>query len=251
MADSISSLRNPAVLAAVRLHRSNGRAESRQAVLEGPMLVGAAVGHGFAIDRVFGLDDDHRGRSLAAAAGVAFTPVTPGVLAKISTTKQPQSPVAVIPIPDDGVPGGGSVIVAWGLRDPGNCGTLIRAAAAFSHGFLAGPGTADLWSPKVLRAASGAHFRTPLGSVMDIEMVRAGGRLVVATVASGGGPPGPLPEPVAIMVGSEPHGLPPEIVDMADLRVTIPMSPGTESLNAAVAGAIVAYVGAIGTGLFK
>lgn len=251
MVDSISSLRNPAVLAAVRLHRSSGRAKSRQALLEGPMLVDAAVGHGFAVDRVFALDDDDRGRSLAAAAGVAFTSVTPEVLAKISTTKQPQSPVAVIPIPDDGVQPGGRVIVAWGLGDPGNCGTLIRAAAAFSYAFLAGPGTADLWSPKVLRAASGAHFRTPLGSVMDIEMVRAGGRVVVATVASGGDPPGSLPESAAIMVGSEPHGLAPEIVETADVRVTIPMSPGTESLNAAVAGAIVAYVGAIGSDVVR
>ena len=243
MVDSISSLRNPAILAAVRLHRSRGRAESGQALLEGPMLVEAAVGHGFAVDSVFGLDGDHQGRSLAAAAGVGFTPVTPEVLAKISTTKQPQSPVAVLPIPDDGVPVGGSVIVAWGLGDPGNCGTLIRAAAAFSYGFVAGPGTVDLWSPKVLRAAAGAHFRTPLGSVMEIETVRAGGRVVVATVASGGDPPGSLPESVAIMVGSESQGLPPEIIEIADVRVTIPMSPGTESLNAAVAGAIVAYVG--------
>lgn len=66
---------------------------------------------------------------------------------------------------------------------------------------------------------------------------------MVATVAKGGAPPGPLPANSVILVGSEPHGLPPDMVAAADHAVSIPMSSGTESLNAAVAGAIIAFLG--------
>ncbi|HSM02644.1 MAG TPA: RNA methyltransferase [Acidimicrobiia bacterium] len=207
------------------------------------MLVGEAVACGVRIQALFGLTDDVRGRALGEEAGVEYMTVSPEVLGKISTTDTPQSPVAVVDLPEASVAPGGRVLVAWGVGDPGNCGTLIRTAAAFGYSYLAGPGAADTWSPKVLRAASGGHFRTAIGEAPDLSEVRAGGRTLVATVSSGGAPPGPLPADVAILVGSEPHGLPPDVVEMADAAVTIPMEPGAESLNAAVAGAIVAYLG--------
>lgn len=239
----ITSLRNPEVLSVVRLHRGRGRGEAGQTLLEGPVLIGEAVGNGFAVSAFYGLDEDDAGRSLAGAAGVGYTAVSAEVLAKMSTTQRAQSPVAVLPIPQAAVPPGGRVIATWGLGDPGNCGTLIRTAGAFSYGFIAGPGSADIWSPKVLRAAAGGHFRTPTGTAVDLKEIRAGGRAIVATVSSGGRAAGPLPADAAILVGSEPHGLPPEIVSAADLLVSIPMANGIESLNAAVAGAIVAFLG--------
>jgi len=244
VADEISSPRNQAVLDTVRLHRRRGRLESGRTLLEGPVLVQEAIALGVAVRSLFGLPDDDHARTLAAAAGVEYSAVTPEVLVKMSTTATPQGPVAVVEIPTTPVEPGGRVMVAWGVGDPGNCGSLIRTAAAFSHGYLAGPGAVDTWAPKVLRAAAGGHFRTPVGDAPDLEVARDGGRVLVATVASGGRPPGLLPPDVAILVGSEPHGLPPEVVAAADLTVTIPMAAGAESLNAAVAGAIVAFVGA-------
>lgn len=241
MADIVSP-RNQAVLDAVRLHRRRGRIEAGSTLLEGPVLIGEALAHGVTVRSIFGRGDDDRGRALAAEAGIEYLAVSPGVLEKIATTDTPQSPVAVIAIPEGSVVSGGRVLLAWGVGDPGNCGTLIRTAAAFGYGYLAGPGAADTWSPKVLRAAAGGHFRTGVSEASDLHAARTGGRTLVATVASGGEPPGPLPADVAILVGSEPHGLPPEVVEAADIRVTIPMTPGAESLNAAVAGAIVAYL---------
>jgi TrmH family RNA methyltransferase len=109
-------------------------------------------------------------------------------------------------------------------------------------GFAAGPGTADPWAPKVLRSAAGGHFRAGAARVGTLEELRTGGRLLVATVARGGMPPASLPRgPLAILVGEEARGLPPEVAGACDLAVTIPMPGGAESLNAAVAGAIVAY----------
>ncbi len=78
-----------------------------------------------------------------------------------------------------------------------------------------------------------------------MEELRRGSRTIVATVARGGEAPGPIPENAAVLIGSEAHGLPDELVASADVTITVPMSPSVESLNAAVAGAIVAYLGTI------
>ena len=138
------------------------------------------------------------------------------------------------------------MIVAWGVSDPGNCGTLIRIAAAFGYGYLSGPESADVWAPKVLRSAAGAHFSIAIGVAETLDQVRNGGRSVVASVARGGSTPGPLPAAVAVLVGSEAHGLPESVVEASDERVTIPTTGGVESLNAAMAGAILAFLGATG-----
>jgi TrmH family RNA methyltransferase len=235
------------VTAAVRLHRRRGRESEGETLLEGPHLLEAAVAAGIRPKRIFVASGDAAGEALARSLGGQVLSVDERTLAKLATTATPQSPVAVIAIPDRPVPAGGRVLVAWGVSDPGNCGTLIRIAAAFGYGYLAGPESADVWSPKVLRAAAGAHFAARIGHVATLDAVRLGGRAVVATVARDGTPPGPLPDAAAVMVGSEAHGLPDEIVSAADLRVTIPTSGAVESLNAAVAGGIVAYVGALGT----
>jgi TrmH family RNA methyltransferase len=169
--------------------------------------------------------------------------VSDDVLRKLSTTRQPQSPVAVLEIPEPVLPEDGHLLAAWGLGDPGNTGTLLRTAAAFELGFAAGPGTADLWSPKVLRSAMGGHWRARCGIAADLEDLRGSGRVLAATVVAGGVPPAALGDAgdVALLIGEEAAGLAPEVVAAADLAVTIPMRGGTESLNAAAAGAILAY----------
>jgi TrmH family RNA methyltransferase len=140
----------------------------------------------------------------------------------------------------------GNVVVAWGVSDPGNTGALVRTAAAFGWAFAAGPGTADPWSPKVLRAGAGGHFHTAVGRVADLGDL--GERSTVASVVTGGDPPAVLRgrRPLAVLIGDEGAGLPESVVAAADLRVTIPMPGGTESLNAAVAGAILVYEAAAG-----
>lgn len=195
------------------------------------------------VREVFGLPGDERSRDLAARAGAGWTPVDRRVLVRLSTTRQPQSPVAVFVIPRARVRSDCHLLVAWGIGDPGNAGTLIRTAAAFEMGFVAGPGTADPWSPKVLRAAAGGHFRTSVVAAEDLEGLRALGRPLIATVVAGGDEPAAVSGagPVAVVVGEEAGGLPTEVIAAAERRVTIPMPGGAESLNAAVAGAIVAY----------
>jgi len=246
-APAISSLRHPIIVAAARLGAGRERKRAGLTLLEGPVLTGEAAAAGLGFERLFALEGDETARRIADASGCPLILVTPDVLAKVSTTRQAQSPVAVLAVPADNARPGRRSLVAWGVGDPGNCGTLIRTAAAFGHDYLAGPGAAETWAPKVLRSAAGGHFRTGVGRVATLDELRRG-RTLVATVPRGGSEPGPLPAGAAILIGSEPHGLPSEVVDACAISVTIPMAAGSESINAAVAGAIVAFLGAWGPG---
>ncbi len=144
------------------------------------------------------------------------------------------------------------------VTDPGNAGTLIRTAAALGFDLAFPAGAVDIWSPKVLRAGAGAHFSTTISTGEPIDPSIG----TIATVVRGGLP---LPDLAgrleatrrwAILIGEEAGGLEARQVEAADLTVTIPMAGEVESLNAAVAGAIVAYevgrwrisVGPIGAG---
>jgi len=194
------------------------------------------------VERVFALPGDTASAQAAHRCGADLVVVDERGLKRLATTEHPRSPAAVILVPATPVAPAGDLMAAWGVGDPGNLGTLIRTAAAFGLGFVVGPGTADAWAPKVLRSAAGGHFRTGVAAVDALEALRAGGRRLVATVPRGGSPPMGLPPgPLAILVGDEARGLPEEVAGACDLAVTIPMRGGTESLNAAVAGAIVAY----------
>lgn len=197
---------------------------------------------GLRVERVFALAGDEDSVVTARRAGADLVVVDERGLRRLATTGHPQSPVAVAVIPEAAGLPAGDLLVAWGVADPGNVGTLIRCAAAFGLGFAAGPGTADPWSPKVLRAGAGGHFRAGAARVDGLEPLQAGGRRLVASVVRGGAAPAALPPgPLAVLVGDEARGLPPEVVAACEAAVTIPMPGGAESLNAAVAGAILAY----------
>lgn len=140
------------------------------------------------------------------------------------------------------------VLAATGLQDPGNAGAIIRsAAAAGATGVVLDEGSADPWGWKALRASMGSAFHLPvlrtrtLNTCID-EWRRAGIR-IAATVPQGGTPMHDmdLTSPLAFLLGSEGGGLPADLLDNADARVSIPMRGGIESLNAAVAAALLLY----------
>ena len=208
-------------------------------MLEGPHLVEEAVRAGTPLVEVFALENDSDSKAWAELAQVDLVIVGDEALRRLSSTQTPQSPVAVMQIPERGLDPDRSVLIAWQISDPGNLGTMIRTAAAFGLDVGVLVGSVDPWAPKVMRAAAGGHFQTGIGLIADLWSLEA---TKVATVQTGGQsqrslPPGRL----AVLIGSEAHGLPPEVIAGADLRVTIPMGGPTESLNAAAAAAILAY----------
>jgi TrmH family RNA methyltransferase len=143
------------------------------------------------------------------------------------------------------------LLIAAGLQDPGNLGTLIRSAEAFgATAVLTTPGTVNEWNQKALRASAGSVFRVPVVpiAVDQLAALKPRGLRLLATVADDPLNPSALPvaqadlhQPCALMIGNEGAGLSAEFLALADARITIPMPGRVESLNAAVAGSLLLY----------
>ncbi|MBZ5674617.1 MAG: RNA methyltransferase [Acidobacteriia bacterium] len=141
----------------------------------------------------------------------------------------------------------GPLVVAAGLQDPGNLGTILRSAEAFgAAGIFLTEGTVSPYNAKVLRGSAGSIFRLPLVRIPSAELVpllRARGVRLLATSSHQGTP---LPQvswtlPLAIFIGNEGAGLPHEIMHQMDETIVIPQTAKVESLNAGVAASIVLY----------
>lgn len=232
--------RNPAVVEASRLHRTRHRRERGQTLIEGPNLLMEALQAGVAVRSVFARPGDATTFEVCERQGIEALPVGKTALTRLADTESPRGPVAVIDIPVDVYPTAGNLLVAYGISDPGNMGALIRTAAAFGWGLAHTPGSADPWAPKVLRAGAGGHFKTsisPIGGLGDID-----DRSTVAMVVRSGVRPDEIGgEHLAVLVGEEASGLPAQVVERCDQRLTIPMPGAVESLNAAAAAAIAVY----------
>lgn len=240
--EPVRNSRNQMVVEAARLHRVRDRTTTGTTLLEGPHLLQEAVGAGADVRQVFVRDTDDSGRALAEGLGVVPVLVDQSALKRLAGTETPRGPIAVVTIPPSLDLGDRNMLVSWGVSDPGNVGTMIRIARAFDWGFGFTSGTADPWSPKVLRSGAGNQFATPMLRFADLEDLRSIGLVPVATEATGGGDPADLESGRwAILIGEEASGLPNAVVEACDRCVTIPMPGGAESLNAAVAAAIIVY----------
>jgi RNA methyltransferase, TrmH family len=139
------------------------------------------------------------------------------------------------------------ILVAAGLQDPGNLGTLIRSAEAFgATGYITLAGTVSSDNQKTLRASAGSIFRLPGISVCDDHLFHELAQRKIRTlaaVASRGASiqQADLTLPCALIIGNEGSGIPPDILRRIDARVTIPTPGPVESLNAAIAGSILFY----------
>lgn len=142
---------------------------------------------------------------------------------------------------------GGTMVVLPRTQDPGNVGTIIRAADAFGAvGVIAGPGTADVTSPKVIRASAGSIFHLGIANqanfVETIDLLKRSGRTVLGTSAVGEQLSSANPETdVAWVFGNEAQGLSEEESALCDRLVAIPMSGNAESLNVGLAAGVCLY----------
>lgn len=172
----------------------------------------------------------------------------PSDVKRLSTLTTPTGPIAVFPFLD--VPAGNllqksdRIILLHGVQDPGNVGTIIRAAHAFGAGVVLSTGTADLYNPKTVRATMGSIFRAPIArevrSLAFLKEARASGFTTTAAVPQGGERPSQLhAEKPVLVVGAEGGGLPEKVVSACQKTVTIPALAA--SLNAAVAASILLY----------
>lgn len=172
----------------------------------------------------------------------------PEAVRKLSTLTTPIGPVAAFAFLDRGsedlLSTAERVLLLHGVQDPGNVGTAIRAAHAFGAGVALSKGCADLYNPKTVRGTMGSIFHVPITREIEtitlLDEAREHDFIPVAAVPEGGVPPRSMPDgKTLILIGAEGGGLPPEVVEACDERVTIPALAA--SLNAAVAAAILLH----------
>jgi TrmH family RNA methyltransferase len=170
---------------------------------------------------------------------IAGENVEASLLAEVSTLAHPPRVVAVYRRAD--LPRGTRpvTLALWQVGDPGNVGTLLRAADAFGAGIALSDGCADPTGPKAVRASMGSLFRVPLSGFDEpagrrVALVPTGG-IALPELDSGDG------DGVVLVLGSEREGLPREVLDRCEERASIPQPGGGESLNVAMAGTIALY----------
>lgn len=172
---------------------------------------------------------------------------TPEILASVSDTVTPQGIVAVVRWPEIEPHGHGVQLVLDAVQDPGNVGTLLRSAEAtgVSQVICIG-GTADVFSPKVVRSAMGAHFRLPIAQ--DVSWDEAPLQLIAADNVYAAVAGATMPyyaadwrQPSALIVGNEANGVSEDGLAAATKQIAIPMAEPVESLNAAVAGSVILF----------
>jgi TrmH family RNA methyltransferase len=247
---SISSKDNPTIkaLSALVDDPREQRAQCRT-VLDGPHLIEAYWRHG-GVPEYFVLSETGSRNKEAVSlisrySGIEIIQVPDRLFREISPVIAPVGILAVIriPVPAADHPLAGSCALLDAVQDTGNIGTILRSAAAAGIREVAlGTGCAGVWSPKVLRAAQGAHFgmcileQVDLAALMrcDYDGIR------VATVAQGGISlfDVRLTGNVAWLFGNEGAGIREELLSLAEFRATIPLASGTESLNVAAAAAV-------------
>ncbi len=225
--------------------------ESGQFIVEGERAVADAVDAGIHPDLIV-VREDYAPASIALANVIDAAEGRLRVLDaarfdSVTDTVHPQGVLAILPLPPQfGLAADASLIVLLdGIRDPGNMGTLLRSAAAAGvDAVVIGDGSVDVYNPKVVRAAMGAHFRVPILALSDVDperltsvplraMAEAGANQDYDQVGWAG--------PALLVIGSEADGPGPMGRALATTGIAIPMTGGIESLNAAVAGSVILF----------
>ena len=176
------------------------------------------------------------------------------IFAKLTDAEHGIGMLAVVDTPEtgasalDSLDADDNILVLDRIQDPGNMGTLIRTSVAAGYkAIIASKGTADIYSNKVLRATVGTVFEIPVIYAKDqselISLLKGSGKRIAVTEVDKGVPyyETDLSKGIALVIGNEGAGVSDELIELADIRVTIPMKGHIESLNAAVAAAILMY----------
>ncbi len=226
MTPEITSPHNEKLVAIRKLARRRDRERAGRFVAEGEDLLAAADAAGWAPLE----------RYCAAGSGLPGVEVAPDALAAASGLGSGTRTLAVY-AQRWAAPAGPLCVHLHGVRDPGNVGAVLRSALAFGAASVAlGPGCADPFGPKAVRASMGAVFAVPVARAAATDC--PGERIALA--ARAGAPlRGPADGPVTVVVGAEREGLPADVIAACDRAAHIPIA--SESLNAAMAATVALY----------
>jgi RNA methyltransferase, TrmH family len=230
------------------------KTEQGHIAIEGEHLLEEAVAAGLHIAAVFVREgNEPLLHTLSLSQDTEILVLPPDVFLSAVSTESPQGIAALVEPPSFSLAQILSaratplILIAAGLQDPGNLGTLVRTAEAFgATGLITLPGTVSPWNQKALRASAGSVFRLPVVVSRENELfaaLAARGIATLAAVAAEGEllTHHDLTRPTALILGNEGAGIPRDILRHATGRVTIPTPGPVESLNAAIAGSILLY----------
>ncbi|HSJ13576.1 MAG TPA: RNA methyltransferase [Longimicrobiales bacterium] len=239
------------------LRQRKHRETERRFLAEGVRVVEDLLATGIVLELALvspTLEDTPRGRDLALALGARtqLRSVTEAELRDLADTETSQGVLVVARMPEERLPatppGAAALVLALdGVQDPGNFGTLVRSAEAFGAvAVIALPGTVDAWNPKAVRAAAGASFRVPIArhsAAQLAEWARREEFAIWGAAADGESIAGLVaPRRTVLVIGNEGAGLSAAVAPHLRRRVAIPIRGRAESLNAAMAGAVLLYL---------
>jgi len=248
---TITSRTNTRVKQLRAAFQNHARLSGGLVAIEGDHLLAEALRSGMVLKTVF--LSEHRELPYIVPRTVELLRLTDDVFSSVVETQSPQGIAALIVPPVHKLAsiltGTPLILIAAGLQDPGNLGTLIRSAEAFAAtGLLTTPGTVSPWNQKALRASVGSIFRVPVvtSALDEIAALKQKNIRILAAVAPHSQHVIPaheanLTQPCALLIGNEGAGLPPELLALADDQITIPTPGPVESLNAAIAGSLLLY----------
>jgi RNA methyltransferase, TrmH family len=252
--DVISSRTNARVKQLRAAFQGHARLSGGMVAIEGDHLLVEALRSGMVLKTVF--VSERREVPKIVPRGVEVLLLTEEVFGSVVETQSPQG-VAALMVPPlfelEDVLGARSaaplILIAVGLQDPGNLGTLVRSAEAFgATGVLTTLGTVSAWNQKALRASVGSVFRVPVvgAEASEMEGLKRRGVKLIGAVGSDNAGVTVAQEMdftvgCAVMIGNEGAGLGAEWLEISDERVTIPCPGPVESLNAAIAGSLLLY----------
>lgn len=256
--ERISSRQNPLVRRFRDLANGNAGRGAPDVLLDGEHLIREALASRISIDVAAFSAAILEGRLAPLACDISrqggrVVAVTAPVLAAMSPVREPSGVVAVATLPrpslDDALRRGPQLVfLLHEVQDPGNVGAIVRAGEACgATGIVAGPGTADPYGWKALRGSMGSTFRVPVAArvpLLDAAQTARTRRLrVIAAVPRSAArlPDFDLRGPSAILLGGEGQGIPDQLLQLADARLSIPMCEPVDSLNVGIAAALIAY----------
>ena len=245
----ITSLSNQQIKEAAKLQQKKFRLQSGLFLLEGYKAIHEAFNSGIEIKTVY--TETKHAKKFDFIKEKIVT-VSEQVLKKLATTESAPEAAAVgvqKKYTVEEIQTLKKIVLLENIKDAGNLGTIIRSAAAFGiDAIVTAKDTADIYNPKVVRAAVGALFKIPVVKIYDLPEFRKKfyRHKFIATVVNYPDSKNPSSinynEPFVLLFGSEADGLTDEAVNLSDIKTTIPISTRTESLNLSAAASIMFYI---------
>jgi TrmH family RNA methyltransferase len=241
---TITSRQNPEVMSTAALGSAKERALQHKFVAEGLRSCYTLLQSPIKLLRLY-VTENLAQEALRMTSEESITVVSEHVMEKMSQATTPSGMLGVFRIPmEQSVTKVGPGLLLAGVTDPGNMGTLIRTCAAMNVKSVVIVEGVDPWSPKVVQATAGTIGSVEIFQISSQDLLKKKNTLppLCALIVDGGEKPSSACNKSLLVVGSEAHGIKPEILDICNKKMTLPMPGGAESLNAAVAGSIALYM---------